>query len=193
MGVLNFFSNDFDFKKQQKYPNTLASLLIMNNEGMLTEYALRIFSKGKELSTLKQNHNAIQFNNSLNSKEYLAEQAQFDGQRAQWTEQQFTVKLSPTLQWEFTRYLREKIDLFNRFFLFFCFSSKNTTDFELVGPPLPSTNPLIQFCGKEQQLPSGNKSKQNASGSWLPFLELITYTGPHRRLVGNKLSPFVVT
>lgn len=66
------------------------------------------------------------------------------------------------------------------------FRSRNTADFELVSPPLPLENPLIQLYSQKQQKQHQKligKAKQNISRSWLPFLEVITYAGPHRRLV----------
>lgn len=79
----------------------------MNNEGVLTEYALRTeVSQGCDTMTIKRN--SIEVNSDLNAKNEFSKESNTNNLAkfvSQKKDEKFEVKLSPTLQWELTRFL----------------------------------------------------------------------------------------
>ncbi|KAI3413514.1 hypothetical protein GPALN_011004 [Globodera pallida] len=170
------FSNFDGFPSKPQHPSAVASLLVMNNEAVLTDYAIRVEdSVGGEPSTLlgKQSGSALHIPStgissapeSSSDRKPMDDLASATVANCVRKPDQFKVKLSPTLQWRLTR-------------------SRNIADFELVDPPLPSSSPLVQLCTSKQ-----TSKSHRPRHSWLPFLEVVTYTGPHRRLwLGPQFS-----
>uniref|UniRef100_A0A914HCD9 BCAS3 domain-containing protein n=1 Tax=Globodera rostochiensis TaxID=31243 RepID=A0A914HCD9_GLORO len=168
------FSNFDGFPSKVQHPSAVASLLVMNNEAVLTDYAIRVEdSVGGEPSTLlgKQSGSAshIPSTGISSAPESASDKKPMDDlttvANCVRKPDQFKVKLCPTLQWRLTR-------------------SRNIADFELVDPPLPLSSPLVQLCTSKQ-----TSQSHRPRHSWLPFLEVVTYTGPHRRLwLGPQFS-----
>lgn len=65
---------------------------------------------------------------------------------------------------------------------FYIYRNRSASNVDVIDPPLPEYSSLMQLSSKAQK--SLQKiSKQNfADSSWLTHVEVITYSGPHRRL-----------
>jgi hypothetical protein len=67
------------------------------------------------------------------------------------------------------------------------FRNRGTAGVELVEPPLSAKSSLLQISSQLEK--NQHDRKKQGDALWLPQVEVVTYTGPHRRLVfGSYVS-----
>uniref|UniRef100_A0A915P2Q8 BCAS3 domain-containing protein n=1 Tax=Meloidogyne floridensis TaxID=298350 RepID=A0A915P2Q8_9BILA len=160
--------------KQQQRPSIVSSLIMLEGDGILTQY-------GIDITTNLQNSNSINilkksFSNdlpsdfergncnrksclSINDTRRISNSNNNNCNNVVINDSINNAKLVRMTEWELSR-------------------SNSTIDFEAVNPPLPQNNSLMKLFLKSKEK---NQIKQQEK-NWLPFLEVITYSGPHRRL-----------
>lgn len=157
--------------KQHQRPSIVSSLIMLEGDGILTQYGIDITTNNlqttkstnilkKSLSNDSQNFSDLEREN-CNRKSCLSIS---ENRRISNTNNVVindsinNAKLVRMTEWELSR-------------------SNSTIDFEAVNPPLPQNNSFMKIFLKSKEK---NQIKQERN--WLPFLEVITYSGPHRRL-----------
>uniref|UniRef100_A0A914LKU2 BCAS3 domain-containing protein n=1 Tax=Meloidogyne incognita TaxID=6306 RepID=A0A914LKU2_MELIC len=160
--------------KQQQRPSIVSSLIMLEGDGILTQYGIDItnnLQNSNSINILKKslsNDLPSDFERgscnrksclSINDTRRISNSNNNNCNNVVINDSINNAKLVRMTEWELSR-------------------SNSTIDFEAVNPPLPQNNSFMKLFLKSKE---NNQIKQQEK-NWLPFLEVITYSGPHRRL-----------
>ncbi|CAK5101104.1 unnamed protein product [Meloidogyne enterolobii] len=167
--IFSYFS-----QKQQQRPSIVSSLIMLEGDGVLTQYGIDITNNLQTYNSINilkkslSNDLPSDFERgscnrksclSINDNRRISNSNNNNCNNVVINDSINNAKLVRMTEWELSR-------------------SNSTIDFEAVNPPLPQNNSFMKLYLKSKEK---NQIKQQEK-NWLPFLEVITYSGPHRRL-----------
>lgn len=167
------FDTIIDSESKQNGKNKLC-LLLMNTEGLLTEYHIEVRRSGS-ISTNSSTSSLSSANASFSEQCPLPTNE--PGPNTNKTslktnissfETPIATKIAPYRQWHLSR-------------------KRSASAVEVVDPPLAEKNPLNQLCARIQNKPK--KDSPTKQAAWLQHVEVMTYIDPSRRLwMGPQFS-----